>query len=84
MTDAQHLRSMCKGPDRPISEPLVQVVGQLEGDRRVMHDAMADPAFYRQESGEITDATARLEILEEELREAYQRWEILEELNEGA
>ena len=64
-------------------EALEERIEQLEGDRKAMHEAMADPAFYRQEGGEITDATARLESLEEALRKAYRRWETLEELNEG-
>jgi len=64
-------------------EVLENRIEQLEGDRKAMHEAMADPAFYQQESSEIAGATARLESLEKALGEAYQRWEALEELNEG-
>jgi len=42
---------------------------------------MADPAFYQKERGSITEATARLDALEKELHQAYERWEMLEELN---
>ena len=47
---------------------------RLEATRR-----MADPAFYQQDSSEITRAANRLKELEEELALAYQRWEDLEQ-----
>jgi ATP-binding cassette subfamily F protein uup len=39
---------------------------------------MGDPAFYQQESQEISRAAARLKELDEELGQAYGRWEELE------
>ena len=48
------------------------------GGRAGLHDAMADPAFYRQDGGAIAEAKARLEALERELAAAYERWEALE------
>jgi ATP-binding cassette subfamily F protein uup len=39
---------------------------------------MADPAFYRQAAEEITRAAGRFRELEEELQQAYERWEELE------
>ena len=41
---------------------------------------MADPAFYRQDPAEIVEANARLQSLENDLAEAYGRWETLEAL----
>ena len=35
----------------------------LEEARRALHEAMADPAFYRKDSGEIAEASAKLEAL---------------------
>jgi len=52
----------------------------LESAIRGLHDAMADPAFYRQEGGAIAETKGRLEALEQELASALQRWEILEAL----
>ena len=43
---------------------------------------MADPAFYRQDPAEIVKAKARLQSLEKDVAEAYQRWEELETLRE--
>jgi len=39
---------------------------------------MADPAFYQQDSDEIARSAARLKELDEELQQAYARWEELE------
>ena len=41
---------------------------------------MADPNFYRQDGDAIADARARLDALEKELANAYERWETLETL----
>ena len=43
-----------------------------------MHEAMADPSFYRQDGGAIADTRSRLEAIEAELATAYERWEALE------
>ncbi len=42
---------------------------------------MADPSFYQRAGAEIAQAKARLASLEQELDEAYARWETLEALN---
>jgi ATP-binding cassette subfamily F protein uup len=55
-------------------------IESLEEARRVLHDAMADPAFYRKDGGEIAEANSELEALERELVTAYGRWEELEGL----
>jgi ATP-binding cassette subfamily F protein uup len=55
----------------------------LEKDLASLHQTMADPAFYQQDRSQIVEAKARLEDIEQELREAYARWEQLESLAEG-
>lgn len=52
----------------------------LEADRRRLHETMADPNFYRQDGDAIANARARLDALEKELANAYERWETLETL----
>jgi ATP-binding cassette subfamily F protein uup len=52
----------------------------LEAARQDLHQALADPAFYRQDGGAIADTKSRLEALEHELAAAYGRWEELEAL----
>ncbi len=55
-------------------------IEELESARAELHDAMADPGFYRQEGGAIAEARGRLEAIEQELAAAYERWEALEGL----
>ncbi len=66
--------------ERKELEALPGRIEQLEAARAELHDAMADPAFYRQDGGAIAEARARLEALEQELGAAYERWEALEAL----
>jgi ATP-binding cassette subfamily F protein uup len=57
-------------------------IEQLEAAIAAMHQAMADPGFYRQPGEQIAARQARLKILEGELASAYTRWEELDELAE--
>jgi ABC transport system ATP-binding/permease protein len=59
-------------------EALPARIDALEAEERALHDAMADPAFYRQDGAEIARKKARLDALELELAECYRRWEELE------
>jgi ABC transport system ATP-binding/permease protein len=43
---------------------------------------MADPAFYQRDSAEIAISANRLRELEEELAQAFQRWEELDKMGE--
>ena len=40
-----------------------------------MHEAMADPAFYKRDGAAIAQTNARLAELESELASVYERWE---------
>ncbi len=61
-------------------EALPERIGALEAQLGELHRAMADPAFYRQDPAEIISTNTRLQSLEKDLAEAYQRWEVLETL----
>jgi ATP-binding cassette subfamily F protein uup len=74
-------------PDRPRRltykerqelEALPGRIEELEAELHRWHEAMADPAFYRKAGGEIAEAKARLEAVEQEVAAAYRRWEALE------
>ena len=58
---------------------LPQRIEALEAEQHRLSSAMADPAFYQQENAEITRAVNRLKELEQELSQAYARWETLEQ-----
>jgi ABC transport system ATP-binding/permease protein len=61
-------------------EALPERIEAIEAQLGEMHTAMAAPTFYRQAPGEIVNANARLQSLEKDLAEAYQRWDALETL----
>lgn len=55
-------------------------IDRLETALSELHEAMADPAFYRQRGDAIAETKGRLETLERELARSFQRWETLEVL----
>ena len=59
-------------------EALPARIERLEVALGELHQVLAAPAFYRQAPTEIIQAKTRLQVLETELAEAYQRWEELE------
>ncbi|MFO0960554.1 MAG: ATP-binding cassette domain-containing protein [Isosphaeraceae bacterium] len=61
-------------------ESLPAKIEKMEAESRQIHEAMADPAFYKKPSGEMAGVKARLQALETELATAYARWEELEAL----
>jgi ABC transport system ATP-binding/permease protein len=61
-------------------EALPDVIAGLEEEQERLHTTLADPNFYKSAGTEIATINTRLEALEHELTEAYQRWEELEAL----
>ena len=61
-------------------EELPARIEQLETDIQAIHDKMADPEFYKQDSAIISEATDKASKLDAELAEAYARWEELESI----
>jgi len=59
-------------------EALPERIHSLEAQQDELHQAMADPGFFRQDGQAIAAATTRLESLTRELSQAYSRWEELE------
>jgi ATP-binding cassette subfamily F protein uup len=64
--------------DKRELEELPGRIEALDASLRALHDAMADPGFYRRDGGAIAQDKARLDALERELADAYARWESLE------
>ena len=54
----------------------------LEQERNRIYEQMSSPEFYRGDGEKISRTQTRLEELERELGEAYERWEELESLRE--
>jgi ABC transport system ATP-binding/permease protein len=53
-------------------------IEKLETALREIHEAMADPAFYKQDRDDIARANAKLQDIETNLAAAYERWEALD------
>jgi ATP-binding cassette subfamily F protein uup len=60
-------------------ESLPKNIEQMEQELEQLHEQMADPEFYSVK-GNIADAQKKAKTLEENLAEAYKRWEILDDL----
>jgi ATP-binding cassette subfamily F protein uup len=55
-------------------------IESLEAEQGRLSAAMSDPAFYQRDSNEISREVARLKELEDQLAQAFQRWEELEQI----
>ena len=61
-------------------EGLPERIEALEAELGELHQATADPALYRQPTAEIVRVKSRLQALQDEVAEAYRRWEELEQI----
>ncbi len=55
-------------------------IEQLEAELEQIHQTMASAEFYKQDNQQITTTQDRLQQIEDELAEAYERWEALDKL----
>lgn len=60
-------------------DSLPQKIEKLEEEQKMLYSMLADYSFYQRDPAEISQAKARSASLSEELQEAYQRWDYLEE-----
>ena len=62
-------------------EAMPKLIETLETQQQQLHDAMANPDFYKKNTEmKITADTTKSKELAEQLEKAYARWQILEEL----
>ena len=61
-------------------EELPARIEALEAEQAKLHAKMADGDFYRQSSEQISAAAERLETLNRELEQYYERWQSLESI----
>ena len=78
---ARRLRKLTFNEEREL-EALPQLIESLEEEQAALTEKMADPAFYQEDKTLISEARQRLAALENELIEAFNRWEELEEVRE--
>ena len=60
-------------------DALPEKIADLETQIAQLHERMADPDFYKQPGEEIARQTTELREIEQQLADAYHRWEHLEE-----
>ncbi len=70
--------------DQRALEQLPAQIEALETEQAALHERLADPALYQGDGSEVTAATARMQALEAELADCYERWEDLEARQEQA
>ena len=58
---------------------LPETIERLEAEISELHNAMSAPEFYKRPGDEISRETNALRQLEQQLADAYRRWEALEE-----
>jgi ATP-binding cassette subfamily F protein uup len=61
-------------------DALPKRIEELEAEVAVLHGRMAEPAFYQQGEEAMNTIRERLEAVEQELADVYERWESLEEM----
>ncbi|MGM0594090.1 MAG: ATP-binding cassette ATPase Uup [Pseudomonadota bacterium] len=61
-------------------DALPKRIEELETAMEALHETMADPGFYQQDGATIAETKEKLDTLEAEMAEAFERWEALEAL----
>jgi ATP-binding cassette subfamily F protein uup len=64
-------------------EALPKQIEQLETKQTELHEEISKPEFYQQAAELVAKTQDQLATLEAELEQAYERWEILEEKQNG-
>lgn len=64
-------------------DALPKKIEQLEQKQDELHTVIGDPDFYQQDADKVTATQDELAALTKELEGAYERWEMLEEKQEG-
>ena len=59
-------------------QQLPREIERLETEQAELHRQMADPAFFKQDRQQITQAQDRLTQVDRNIRKVYERWEALE------
>jgi ABC transport system ATP-binding/permease protein len=65
-------------------EGLPGLIESLEAEREGIYKSLADPDFYRQAGSRVPESEARIGEIEKELVAAYERWDVLESIRQGA
>jgi len=64
-------------------EALPALIESLETERNRLYESLSDPELYKQDGSRIPEIKTRIGELEEEIPEAYKRWEVLEAISKS-
>jgi len=64
-------------------EALPKQIEQLEAKQTLLHDEISQPEFYQQAADKVAKTQDELAALEAELEQKFERWEMLEEKQNG-
>src|SRR5690606_27274967 len=73
---AAKARKLSYKEQRELSE-LPARIAQLETEQKALHTQLADPDVYKKDPKALTEMQARVEVIDEELLELLERWEVL-------
>jgi ATP-binding cassette subfamily F protein uup len=68
--------------DKRELEQLPELIEQLETRQSALTEMVNQPDFYKQEQQTVSQTLAELEQVNQDLEQAYQRWEILDSLDQ--
>ncbi len=57
-------------------------IDRLESELEQLHEKLANPNFYKTAGEQVAEVNLKLEQLEQQLAETYNRWEELDALTE--
>jgi ATP-binding cassette subfamily F protein uup len=61
-------------------EALPALIEALEAERERLFEILADPDFYRNDGSRVVETKTRIEEIEKEIAQTYERWELLESI----
>jgi len=61
-------------------EALPALIEALEAEREGLFEILADPEFYRNDGSRVVEAKTRIEEIEKEIAQTYERWEHLDSI----
>jgi ATP-binding cassette subfamily F protein uup len=64
-------------------EALPKLIESLEVERNNLFEMLSNPEFYQKEESRVPETKARLEDLEGEITETYERWEFLDAIRDS-
>ncbi|MEC4684294.1 MAG: ATP-binding cassette domain-containing protein [Nitrospirota bacterium] len=61
-------------------EALPGMIESMEAEHAVFYRKFADPEFYRGDGNKVAEAKSKIEKLEKDIADAYERWALLEQI----